>query len=63
MADKFYGGFEDLLVMLKHCGVAGAWRPEPNGVYMLRCEGGAMCIGLKDRKRSGSMAHPTLRSA
>jgi hypothetical protein len=41
MAIKFHGTFEDLHRTLSGIGIAGAWAPEPNGVYMMRCRDGA----------------------
>ena len=41
MTIKFAGAFEQLYILLLHAGIVGDWRPEPNGVFMLRCnEGG-----------------------
>jgi len=41
MTIKFNGTFETLHTLLNQAGIAGTWTPEPNGVFMLRCAGGA----------------------
>ena len=40
MAIKFAETFEALHMLLLKSGIAGDWRPEPNGVSMLQCSDG-----------------------
>lgn len=40
MAKKFYGTLEELKSLMGQLGIQGRWELEPNGVYMLRMEGG-----------------------
>jgi hypothetical protein len=48
---EFYGTFEQLHGTLTKMGVHGTWAPEPNGVYMLRCECGANLHWASGTKR------------
>lgn len=40
MTIKFTGTFAALHIMLINAKITGDWKPEPNGVFMLRCSDG-----------------------
>jgi hypothetical protein len=39
---KFHGSLSELRDWLSHHGISGSWHKQPHGIFILRCEDGAI---------------------